>query len=199
MKTDGDDIIIRGDDSRFDPRAVWHGLSWSDFSGISSSDPNQQDESARQLPNLDYGIPLDPDNDGLENSIEFLLGTNPRDGDSDNNGISDSDEDFDNDGVSNGVEITRLIDPTRVDTDDDGINDGDELADETTPSDGNIPLRQMAIEFTGTDGQFVELPLQSRFALRSYAIEAWVQPDRGTDGGTVIQRIVGTVKRYHFS
>ena len=193
MIADGVELIVRGDDSRFDPRAVWHGTTWSQYIEDLPGEPPRQDDRARELPNLDYGIPRDPDGDGLENAVEFLLGTNPRDRDSDNNGIADGDEDFDIDGVNNTVEVVNLIDPTRVDTDDDGINDGEEIAENSQPNDGNSPELKRSISFNGSDTQFIELPLQSRFALKTFTIEAWIRPGSDNDGGTVVRRVVGTV------
>ncbi|HUT54833.1 MAG TPA: hypothetical protein VM658_15685, partial [bacterium] len=63
---------------------------------------------------LDYG---DQDGDGLNDRLEFLLGT-------DYLGI-----DTDGDGISDGTEVlTYASDPLETDSDRDGIDDGDELA-----------------------------------------------------------------------
>ncbi len=56
----------------------------------------------------------DDDGDGVDDSDEAIIGTNPHDADSDNDGTDDGDEDLDNDGVSNEEEL-----------DNDGTNDGD--------------------------------------------------------------------------
>ena len=117
----------------------------------------------------------DPDNDGLSNAQEALLGTDPDDADSDNDGLDDGtevgndgtldsgdtnplDSDSDDDGLNDGAETLGLdgtpnngdeTDPLNADSDNDGINDGTE-AGETTgvsggTSDGN------GIPFAGTD------------------------------------------------
>ena len=79
----------------------------------------------------------DPDNDGLSNAQEAILGTDPDDADSDNDGLDDGSE-VGNDGVL-GADDTNPLDS---DSDDDGLNDGDEVlgldgmpnnGDETNP------------------------------------------------------------------
>ena len=124
----------------------------------------------------------DVDGDGLSNAQEAILGTDPLDNDTDNDGIDDGDE-VDNDGVLDALDT----DPLDADTDDDGIADGDELVgldalfgngDETNPlsadsdNDGISDGTELgvinpvaggssdgdAIAFTGTDvgaGQFI--------------------------------------------
>lgn len=72
----------------------------------------------------------DPDTDGdmLPDGYEvFTLGTDPLKKDTDDNGISDADEDFDEDGLNNIREFTETTDPLSEDTDFDGLKDGDEL------------------------------------------------------------------------
>ena len=92
----------------------------------------------------------DPDNDGLSNGQEAILGTDPNDADSDNDGIDDGaeigndgtldagdtdplDADSDDDGLSDGAEIIGLdgspnngdeTDPLNADSDNDGVADG---------------------------------------------------------------------------
>jgi outer membrane protein OmpA-like peptidoglycan-associated protein len=72
----------------------------------------------------DNGVPdNDPDQDGLTNDEEVELGTDPNDGDSDDDGVADGaepalDEDTDGDGDIN------ALDP---DSDDDGLFDGTEM------------------------------------------------------------------------
>jgi outer membrane protein OmpA-like peptidoglycan-associated protein len=117
----------------------------------------------------------DPDNDGLSNAQEALLGTDPNDPDTDNDGIDDGaevgndgvvgagdtdplDADSDDDGLSDGAEIVGQdgspnngdeTDPLNPDTDSDGINDGTEVGitsgEPAGTSDGN------GTPFAGTD------------------------------------------------
>ncbi|MEI6515250.1 MAG: hypothetical protein WCO77_04670, partial [bacterium] len=85
---------------------------------------------------------LDFDNDGLSNAQELLLGTDPRDPDSDHDGLPDgweaahglnpldaSDASLDNDydGLTNLQEYQNRTDPNTADTDGDGLNDGEEV------------------------------------------------------------------------
>lgn len=62
----------------------------------------------------------DFDADGLTNITEFRLGTRPNDVDSDDDGLSDGDEDRNHDGVIDADET----DPRLFDTDGDGLSDG---------------------------------------------------------------------------
>ncbi|MEM7391547.1 MAG: Ig-like domain-containing protein, partial [Verrucomicrobiota bacterium] len=72
---------------------------------------------------------LDSDADGVPDFLEALLGLDPADADSDDDGILDGDEDFDFDGVPNRFEVLLGTDPTLLDTDGDGIADGNEDSD----------------------------------------------------------------------
>lgn len=88
---------------------------------------------------------MDVDGDGLTNSEEEKLGTDPRNPDTDGDGISDGDEvhkyhtnplkkDTDGDGLSDPDEITIYhTDPLNPDTDSDGLKDGEEIARKTDP------------------------------------------------------------------
>jgi predicted extracellular nuclease len=64
----------------------------------------------------------DLDGDGLSDSIEATLGTNPQDIDSDDDGIADGAEDANH----NGVVDTGETNPALLDSDNDGIQDGTE-------------------------------------------------------------------------
>ena len=87
--------------------------------------------------NLDaLSLNTDSDNDGLGDTDESLLGTQPLDSDSDDDGLLD------------GVETNTLdfldenntgTDPLKEDTDNDGILDGDEVANGTDPTDASDP------------------------------------------------------------
>ncbi len=70
----------------------------------------------------------DTDADGIPDYIEVIkIRTNPLSVDSDNNFVSDGDEDADGDGLTNINEIGSGTDLTSQDTDGDGITDGDEV------------------------------------------------------------------------
>lgn len=76
---------------------------------------------------LDRNDP-DTDGDGLHDGYEYYyLGTDPAKIDSDDNGVSDADEDFDGDGLTNIEEYERSTNPFVADTDCDGLSDCDEV------------------------------------------------------------------------
>ena len=84
-------------------------------------------------------VACDADDDGLSNSEEEELGTDPEVADTDGDGLSDFDE----------VE-THGTDPLVADMDEDGFDDGEEIAAGTDPSDW------MSYERT-TDGRWPDL------------------------------------------
>jgi hypothetical protein len=71
----------------------------------------------------------DQDRDGLKNLGEFRAKTDPRDDDTDNDGVEDGDEDADHDGVDNDNEADEHTNPLAKDSDNDGKSDGREDAD----------------------------------------------------------------------
>jgi len=75
---------------------------------------------------------LDSDGDGIPDVIEIATGTDPFDDDTDNDGITDGNEDKNHNGVVDPGET----DPRNADTDGDGIQDGTELG-LTTPQGKN--------------------------------------------------------------
>lgn len=87
----------------------------------------------------------DYDNDGLTNSKEKDLGTDPNIPDTDGDGLKDGEEfltyhtdplkqDTDDDGLGDFKEVTETkTDPTKPDGDSDGLKDGEELARNTNP------------------------------------------------------------------
>src|SRR5207247_2287959 len=90
----------------------------------------------------------DPDNDGLSNLEEQSAGTDPRNADTDGDGLTDGQEvhnvhtnpskaDTDGDGLTDGAEIGVYgTDPLKADTDGGGVNDGTEVnIDHTNPLD----------------------------------------------------------------
>lgn len=92
----------------------------------------------------------DADNDGLTDSLELEIGTNPNVADTDGDGLLDGTEvdlaaesgcpnplnpDSDTDGLLDGVEVTAGTDPCNPDTDGDGVQDGTD----PTPLDPGVP------------------------------------------------------------
>ena len=86
---------------------------------------------------------IDSDGDGISNMMEIELGTNPLAADTDDDGISDSDEinvygtnpnliDTDGDGIEDQHELTLGLDPLKKDSDGDGIEDGETLFSQET-------------------------------------------------------------------
>ncbi|RPI02327.1 MAG: OmpA family protein [Ignavibacteriae bacterium] len=86
----------------------------------------------------------DADNDGLLNSVEKQIGTDPDKSDTDGDGLSDGDEfnkyhtnplkaDSDGDGLNDKDELMIYkTDPNKADTDGDGLSDGDEVLNTKT-------------------------------------------------------------------
>lgn len=108
------------------------------------------------------GGDIDSDGDGLTDSREAELGTNPFDPDTDKDGLSDGEEvltyttdplnpDTDWDGLKDGAEVlTYKTDPKNPDTDNGGVKDGHEvIEDETNPLDpsDDLQLFTLNIEF----------------------------------------------------
>jgi len=128
----GDDIRITNDGaSSGAAQLTWtgseFGVSWQD-----SRDGNLEIYFAL--------IVIDQDGDRLAPAVENLLGTDPSDWDTDDDGVSDGDEylvygsnpldpDTDNDGLSDGLEINVIqTDPlTDGDADGDGLTDAEEV------------------------------------------------------------------------
>jgi sugar lactone lactonase YvrE len=204
LQCNGEPLIVRGDESRADPRAVWHCQVWSDLAAQRSVLP-LSDREDRALPgNQDYGMPnnsersnnpQDPDlaDDGLDAFYEYICGTNPRDRDSNNNGIPDGSEDFDDDGLVNSLEQSYGSSPWLPDTDDDGVIDGADTGSGGHPAQSLSPVQNSSLHFGGTSGDYLELPTENRFALAKWTLEAWVRPDASeADGGIILQRKVAT-------
>lgn len=113
-------------------------------------DPNASNHSD-QLLNFGLGFSYyifgvaDYDKDGLSNSREREIGSDPRNPDTDGDGIRDGDEvfiyytsplkaDTDGDGLTDYDEIfTYKTSPIKFDTDADGLPDGEEIARKTNP------------------------------------------------------------------
>ena len=96
---------------------------------------------------------LDFDGDGMSNRAEFNAGTDPKDIDTDDDGLSDSDEisligsyplltDSDDDGIADGWEVEFGLNPfygedANEDTDNDGVSNLREYQTQTDPTDAN--------------------------------------------------------------
>ena len=138
-----------------------------------------------------YDVGNDSDGDGVPDAIEELLGLDPNDSDSDDNGILDGLEDFDEDGLVNSVEFILGTDPSISDTDGNGILDGDEdtdgdgLSDKDEFTQGTNPFLADSDEDGFGDGEELENgsdPLDSqslpiRFAVSpSFSVFNWFDP-----------------------
>ncbi|HRZ11656.1 MAG TPA: hypothetical protein P5567_04285 [Kiritimatiellia bacterium] len=195
LTVDGIEHIVRGDTSRNDPRAAWFVQTWSTFWQMINGDEHaaRPDKEIRFLPgNPDYGLPFDADTDDFNAWYEFLCGANPRDDDSNNNGIPDGLEDFDGDGLVNRGEQERGTHPLLPDTDDDRRVDGAEVGAGEDPASAQSPAISRALSFSTNGSDYVEMPMQRRFALDSWTLESWVRLAPGeADGGVLVQRVVG--------
>ncbi len=190
LLADGAPLIRRGDHSRADPRAVWFCQIWSTYVGQSQPLP---DAKERAIFNQDYGLPFDADTDDFNAYYEYFSGTNPQDDDSDNNGVPDGYEDFDGDGLVNRDEQTKGTQPLLPDTDDDSVQDGLDSLGNSTPASALSSTNSLAMVFGGNAEDYVEFPIQSRFALENWTVEAWVFREAAeADGGVIVQRKVST-------
>ena len=101
--------------------------------GCGSSEPTQEQQE-----------PVDTDGDGLTDSTEVDLGSDPKSADTDQDGLTDQEEveeyetdpleaDTDGDGLEDGEEVNSYeTDPLEADTDGDGLNDGEEVNEYNT-------------------------------------------------------------------
>ena len=131
----------------------------------------------------------DADKDGLINVYEYYGDTNPRDDDTDQDGVLDGAEDYDGDGLQNMDEQTHAADPRLTDTDDDGVRDLEEKLAGTDPAYSLSPYFPRVMRFGGATNDFLTMPLDSRFKLSSWTLEAWVNPaSNWVENGSVIYR-----------
>jgi hypothetical protein len=123
--TDGDgvldgDEVLQGTNP-LDPNSVLAGTNAAVDVPVAEPDAQAPEEAPAAPAN-----PLDSDGDGLEDAIEYELGTDPFDPDTDKDGLTDGDEYY--------IYATGTRNP---DTDGDGVLDGDEIANGTDPNDPN--------------------------------------------------------------
>jgi len=111
----------------------------------------------------------DSDGDGLNNLYEYLADTNPKDRDTDHDGIWDGAEDADGDGLSNAREQSLGSHPLLTDTDDDGVPDASDIG----PADSLNPLVDRVLQLDGAASSYVEMPRDNRFSLADWTIQAW--------------------------
>jgi len=122
----------------------------------------------------------DPDGDSLVNSNEYLLGTDPQDDDSDDDGLSDGEE----------ADVT-FTDPLDYDSDDDTLSDGDEV--NTHGSNPNTPHSDADGEDDATE---VFQGTNPSDPLSSSAASGWIIMDGTRDalyGDAVATQTVNTV------
>lgn len=110
-----------------------------------SASATQTAISAQTQVSLPGSGQMDTDGDGLINSDEIKLGTDPLKADTDGDGLADGQEvntyktnplvaDTDTDGLSDGDEVLKYkTNPLSIDSDGDGLNDGDEISRRTDP------------------------------------------------------------------
>jgi Bacterial TSP3 repeat len=101
-------------------------------SSAAAKDRNRDGISDRWEKKFDLSLKVDQankdqDRDKVDNLNEFQEGTNPRDKDTDNDGVKDGREDGDHDGLNNQNEDASANMPDDPDTDNDGVEDGDEV------------------------------------------------------------------------
>ncbi len=118
----------------------------------------------------------DFDGDGLNALYEYWSRTNPRNPDTNADGIPDGDQDFDGDGIPNRIEQLLGSRPDLVDTDDDGIPDGAEQAQGWSPINSLSPEKELFLRFDGNPGSFLEIPERVPYRTSKWTIEARVIP-----------------------
>ena len=138
LDTDGDGL------RDYEEEIIGTDLNVPDTDGDSLSDYDEVYKTYTDPLVFDSAVPgcsdreADSDGDGVLNIVEVELGINPLSADTDDDGISDSDEinvygtnpvliDTDGDGIEDKHELMLGFDPLKKDSDDDGIEDGETL------------------------------------------------------------------------
>jgi outer membrane protein OmpA-like peptidoglycan-associated protein len=160
--TDDDDLkdgveALTTDTDPNDPDSDNDGLTDGEEVGIHETNPND----------------WDTDDGGVGDGVEVDQGTDPLDGndddddltDTDGDGLTDNEEDYlgtdpndpdtDSDGLTDGEEVRdHGTDPNDPDTDDDGLSDGDEVDGTTDPNDADTDDDGLSDgeELDGADG-----------------------------------------------
>ena len=134
----------------------------------------------------------DADGDGLTNLFEYHADSNPKDNDSDNDGIPDASEDRDGDSLSNAMEQGAGSSPVLVDTDDDGSTDNVEVATFQNPASSISPVIDRVLSLNGSPSAYAELPRNSDAMLNAtnWVVEAWINPSAlGADGEIIARQV----------
>lgn len=142
LDSDGDGLAdiyedILGTDSN-NPDTDADGLTDYQEVYMTGTDPVKYDSVAEGVSDAE----ADSDNDGLSNSNEIEIGTDPQDDDTDDDGLCDGEEintystdplmaDTDEDGINDGDEVVLGIDPLKTDSDGDGVLDGNKYFEQT--------------------------------------------------------------------
>lgn len=103
-----------------------------EITAFAGDDPSETVAMGQVTPS--ENAPVDSDDDGLTDTEEAALGTDPENADSDGDGLSD------------GTEVDLGTNPLAADTDEDGFTDGEELDEGTSPTDTNdMPIAGTSI------------------------------------------------------
>ena len=182
-------------------------FEWYDYSAHVMTDTDSDGDGLPDWWEVTYGLDphvadgrdgayADLDNDGLNNYAEYLAGTEPRNSDTDGDGVSDYYEDADGDGVSNGYEAGIGTFLNKVDSDDDGFGDLEELEAYTSPLDSSSPL---VLRYIRNDGRgVIRVPYRAgrdevgrRFNLTNWTVEVAVNLDVAPTNDVILVRRSG--------
>ncbi len=165
--TDGDGVGDGAEVAQGQDPLVAAPLTAPSSESTQPSTPTEPATTARPDP------PRDTDNDGLSDSRERDLGTDPNDADTDDDGIRDgrevdqygsdpNDADTDDDKIIDGDEVDLGTDPTLADTDGDGLDDFIEpdvyLSDPLDPDSDNDGVNDGQEVSNGTDANVANPP-----------------------------------------
>jgi subtilisin-like proprotein convertase family protein len=131
--TPGDRVVNQGTSSPIVLTGMQNDETYScEITAYAGSDPSETLAMGLVTPTLN--APVDSDNDGLTDTQEADLGTDPDNADTDGDGLED------------GAEVVLGTDPTVSDTDGDGYSDGEEVDEGTSPtSAADVPVAGSSI------------------------------------------------------
>ena len=188
LVVDGTDYLIRrGDDTDLVDRTQ---ARWWVFANPGSMMEPPKDKLGNEWWEKDYAVDTeqDLDDDGLIDTEEYLVGSNPLASDTDGDGDPDRNEDFDGDGLSNADELFKNgTNPRLKDTDDDGYEDGVELNNMLPDPADNYGVRRMLTSPVYSlspriyrclvmNGRSIEAPYGERFTLDERKIDETEKP-----------------------